>query len=251
MSETASHAEKNARSGGGDAGGLSQSCLVRGAVALSILMLVSAGIAAFWWMQRPALSEKKVRQAVVATLQREASSSFLVTGTLQTTVTSTITNDKVFLPDMLDLNMGTTQTRARVPGVVRYGFDVSALRPEDIRVGPGDTVTVTLPEVGVRSVEPNLQRMEIRTRSGWTRLYDDSRTSTRDDALQLAQKALRRQGEQHLQDSRQPLYNTARAMKTMLTPVLKAAGARNPVLRFRRAGAPEGEASPYVTPPTG
>ena len=250
MSEAASHDDENARARG-QAGALSQSCLVRGAVALSILILVSAGIAAFWWMQRPALSEKKVQQAVVATLQREASSSFLVTGTLQTTVTSTITNDKIFLPDVLELNVGTTETQARVPGIVRYGFDVSALRPEDIRVGPGDTVTVTLPEVTVRSVEPNLKRMEIRTRSGWTRMYDESRARTREDALRLAQKALRTQGEQHLRDSRQPRYNTARAMETMLTPVLKAAGARDPVLRFRRAGSSEGNATPYVKPPTG
>jgi hypothetical protein len=153
---------------------------------------------------------------------------------------------------MLDINMGTTQTRARVPGVIRYGFDVSTLRPEDIRVGAGDTVTVTLPEVTVHGVEPNLKRMEVRTRSGWTRMYDDSRARTRDAALRLAQKALRRQGEQHLKDSRQPRYNTARAMETMLTPVLTSAGARDPVLRFRRPGAAAGEEEgPYVEEPTG
>jgi translation initiation factor IF-1 len=211
-------------------------------------MLVGAGIAAWWWAQRPALSEKKVQQAVVATLQREAPSSFLVTGKLQTTVISTITNDKIFLPDMLDLNVGTTETTARVPGTIHYGFDVGALRAENIRVGPGDTVTVTLPELSLHSVEPNLRRMQVRTESGWTRNYDDSRSRTREAALRVAQDALRDQGRKHLQDSRQPRYNTARAMEAMLTPVLKAAGARDPVLRFRREG--EGSA-PRIQEPVG
>lgn len=228
-------------------GGLGQSCLVRGAVALSLLMLVAAGIAAFWWFQRPSLSEKKVRQDVIATLQREAPSSFLVTGKLKTTVTSTITNDKILLPGTLNLNVGTTETTARVPGTVHYGFDVSTLQPADIRVS-GDTVTVTMPELSLHSVEPNLRRMELRTQSGWTRLGDGSGARTRQDALDLAEKALRQQGQTHLKDSGQPRRNTARALRAMLTPVLKATGARDPVLRFRRPGA---ESPPRVQPPTG
>lgn len=234
--------------GGRSGGGLSQSCLVRGAVALSILALVGAGLAAWWWMQQPRLSEKRVQQAVVATVQREAPSSFLVTGKLQTTVTSTITNDKIFLPGVLDFNVGTTETTARVPGTIHYGFDVGQLRAEDIQVAPGgDTVTVTLPELAVHSVEPNLRRMQVRTQSGWTRMYDDSGARTREAALNVAQDALKKQGRQHLADSQQPRYNTAQAMETMLMPVLKAAGARNPVLRFRR----QGEAAPRVQAPTG
>lgn len=233
--------------GASSAGRLSQSCLVRGAVAVALLMLVGAAIAAWWWTQRPQLSEKKVQQAVVATLQREVPSSFLVTGELQTTVTSTITNDKIFLPGVLDLNVGTTETTARVPGTIHYGFDVSTLRPEDIQVGPGDTVTVTLPELSVHSVEPHLRRMQLQTESGWTRMYDDSRARTRQAALDVADEALREQGRKHLEDSRQPLYNTAQAMEAMLTPVLQAAGARDPVLRFRLGG----EEVPRLQEPTG
>ena len=237
--------KRSARASSG--GGLSQSCLVRGAVALSLLFLVGAGVFAWWWSQRPALSEQKVQQAVVTTVQREAPSSFFVTGKLQTTVTSTITNDKIFLPGVLDLNVGTTETTARVPGTIHYGFDVSALQPEDIRVRGGDTVIVTLPELSIHSVEPNLQDMQIRTQSGWTRLYDDSRTRTREAALNVADEALRKQGRQHLRDSQQPRYNTAQAMEVLLTPVLKAAGARDPVLRFRL----QGEERPLIQPPTG
>ena len=238
--------ERRAAEGGRAGGGLSQSCLMRGAVALSVLLVVGTGLLAWWWMQRPPLSEAKVQQAVVATLQREVPSSFLVTGKLQTTVTSTITNDKIFLPGVLDFNVGTIETTARVPGTIHYGFDVSQLRAEDIRVA-GDTVTVTLPALAVHSVEPNLRRMQVRTESGWTRMYDDSRARTREAALSVAQDALTKQGRQHLADSRQPRYNTAQAMEAMLTPVLKAAGARDPVLHFRA----EGEALPRVQPPTG
>jgi hypothetical protein len=227
--------------------GLRQSCLVRGAVALSLLMLVAAGIAAFWWMQRPSLSEKEVRQDVIATLQREAPSSFLVTGTLETTVTSTITNDKILLPEVLDLNVGTTETTARVPGAVHYGFDVSTLQPSDIRVA-GDTVTVTMPALALHSVEPSLRRMEVRTETGWARIGDGSEGRTREAALDVADKALRQQGQAHLEDSGQPHRNTARALRTMLTPVLKAAGAQDPVLRFRRPGEDD---PPRVQPPTG
>ncbi|PSR01892.1 MAG: hypothetical protein BRD47_04830 [Bacteroidetes bacterium QS_8_68_28] len=247
--DRAQSSENAGSSASGNAGGgLRQSCLVRGAVALSLLMLVAAGIAAFWWMQRPSLSEKKVRRDVIATLQREAPSSFLVTGKLKTTVTSTITNDKILLPDVLDLNVGTTETTARVPGTVHYGFDVSTLRPEDIRVGPGDTVTVTLPELSLQSVEPSLRHMEVRTEAGWTRLGDGSGARTREAALDVAEKALRKQGKAHLKDSGQPRRNTARALRTMLTPVLKAAGAQDPVLQFRRPGA---GTAPRVQPPTG
>ena len=243
MPDDASDSSENARGGG-----LAQSCLVRGAVALAILMLVGAGLFAWWWTQRPALSEKNVQREVIATLQREAPSSFLVTGKLQTTVTSTITNDKIFLPGVLNLNVGTTETTARVPGTIHYGFDVSTLRPEDIRVGRGDTVTVTLPALSLHSVEPSLRRMEIRTESGWTRLYDDSRMRTRDAALKVAEDALRQQGRQHLEDSQQPRYNTAQAMEAMLKPVLEAAGARNPVVRFRLEGA---NAAPRIQQPAG
>lgn len=239
----------SAADGNRSGSGLSRSCLVRGAVAFSILLLVGAGLAVWWWAQQPRLSERKVQQAVVATVQRETPSSFFVTGKLQTTATSTITNDKIFLPGVLDLNVGTTETTARVPGTIHYGFDVSRLRAEDIQVAPGgDTVTVTLPALAVHSVEPNLRHMQLKTQSGWTRMYDDSRAQTREAALNLAQDALKKQGRQHLADSRQPRYNTAQAMETLLTPVLKAAGARDPVLRFRTRSA---AASPRVQPPTG
>lgn len=248
MTAMPDHASSPSRERSRSGGGLSQSYLVRGAVALSILMLTGAGLAAWWWAQRPRLSEKEVQQAVVATLHREVPSSFFVTGKLQTTVTSTITNDKIFLPGLLDLNLGTTETTARVPGTIHYGFEVSALRPEDIRVGRGDTVTVTLPALEVHSVAPNLRRMQVRTEAGWMRMYDNSRSHTRREALSVAQAALEEQGQQHLVDSRQPRHNTAQAMKVLLTPVLEATGVRDPVLHFKVRG--EGTA-PRVQAPTG
>lgn len=236
------------RAAPGDGGGLSRSCLVRGAVALALLMIVGAGLAWWFWTQRPSLSEQQVRRAVVSTIQREAKSSFYVTGRLQTTVTSTITNDKIFLPGVWDLNVGTTETRARVPGTIHYGFEVGQLRAEDIHVA-GDTVTVTLPPLQVHSVEPDLRQMQLKTTAGWTRFYDDSRSSTRQAALRLSQEALREQGRQHLRDSDQPRRNTAEAMGTMLRPVLEAMGTEDPVLRFR-AGDEQGD-GPVLRAPTG
>lgn len=218
-------------------GGLSRSCLVRGAVALSLVLIVAAGIAWWFWAQRPALSEEQVRRVVVSTIQREAGASFYVTGELQTTASSTITNEKIFMPGVLDLNVGTTETSARMPGTIYYGFDVERLRARDIRVS-GDTVTLTLPPLQVHSVEPDLKRMQVKTTAGWTRFYDDSRSRTQQAALRLSQEALREQGEKHLQDSGQPRRNTAEAMETMLRPVLEAVGVQEPVLRFRMDGAP-------------
>ena len=208
-----------------------------GFLAILVIGLLVAALGLWWQWNNAKVSEEKVRQAVVTTLQQEAPASFYVTGTLQLTAATTVRNTKTLLPDLLDFSMGTTEASVRLPGRVSYGFDVRKLQGEDIRLLENGVVEVTLPALSIHAVAPRLSEMEVKTNVGWARLYRSSGRRVEQKAIRVAEKALRQQAQQHLDTSAEPRVNTARALKKMLTPILESAGVTDP--RFRIQMGPE------------
>jgi len=175
-------------------------------------------------------------------MEKEAPSSFLVTGTLQLSATVAVDSSAYLTPDWLTyvirqsnpvalaLAAGQTEATVRVPGRVSYGFDVRTLAPEVIHLERNRRVRVELPPLAIHSVEPDLTRLEVRTASrGWMRLFSsETQSAVRDRALTAVQEALRAQAQAHIGTATQPRVNTARALAAMLRPPLVAAGLPEP-----------------------
>ena len=197
---------------------------------LAVVLLLVVGLyAAFsWWRGGVRMTEENVEKAIVATLQREAPASFYVTGTLDLTATTTVENTKVFMPRFFNLDVGTSAATVRLPGRALYGFDIRALGENDIRLHKDGRVQVRVPELSVYAVDAALSEMEVKTSTGWTRVFGNSDQQVRDEALRMAEEALRRQAQLHLEDSDQPDIHTARALEKLLRPVLQAAGIEDP-----------------------
>ncbi|HET6569789.1 MAG TPA: DUF4230 domain-containing protein [Rhodothermales bacterium] len=206
---------------------------VVGAAVVVGLLAVAFAVSLGGRLLHPGIMEEEVRSLVVSTIQREAPASFFVTGYLDISATTTVENTKYFLPDLLRFNLGTTTATVRLPGRVSYGFDVRQLRRRDIKIAEEGVVEITLPQLSIYSVEPDLERMEVKTDVGWARTHEGSGQKVEQQALQHTQQVLRRQAEQHLKTSAQPRIHTARAIETMLRPVLGAAGMHDPQFRFR------------------
>ncbi|MFB6271363.1 MAG: DUF4230 domain-containing protein [Salinibacter sp.] len=202
-------------------------------------------VAVVLWSRGP--SDASVRRTVVTTIQDEAPASFLVTGTMDLTVTVRIDSSQYLTPAWLTSLLQATQTGAsslveggaqaqvRVPGTVSYGFDVGALTSSMITVGANGLVGVDLPSLSVHSVEPKLGQLKVRSQtSGWLQvLPSDVPEAVRTRALGDVQNAFRTQAQRHLDTATQPRVNTARALKAMLRPPLKAAGVEAPRFRIR------------------
>ncbi len=213
-------------------------------IGILIGLLVAAGVA-LWWQQGP--SEEKVRRTVITTVQEEAPASFLVTGTLDVSVSVRLDSSEYLTPDWLTyvvsvsqpsalpLLQGTSRIEVQVPGRVSYGFDVRSLSPEMIAVEEDDVIAVDLPELSVHSVETDLDRLRVRTQAeGWMRVFpSEIHDQVRTEALENVQNAFRQQAQRHLKSATQPRVNTARALESMLTPPLQAAGVENPRFRIR------------------
>ncbi len=199
---------------------------------VAVVLLLAIGLAAGVWWKQPRFVEEEIRQLVVTTVQQESPASFYVTGALDIAATVTVENTKYLFPELLRFNLGTTRSIVRIPGRVSYGFDVTQLRPEDIRIQPDGLIEVTIPRLRLYSVEPALENMEVETSVGWARLQTSSGRRVEQKALGHVREALEAQGTKHLQDSTQPRVNTANAMEALLTPVLKAAGIPDPKFRF-------------------
>jgi len=121
----------------------------------------------------------------------------------------------------------------RVPGRVAYGFDVSQLRAEQIRVRPDGLIEVSLPVLAVYSAEPYLGQLEVKTEAtGWMQFFGSQEQAAEREALRGVRDALRRQGQVRLDTATQPRVNTAKALEKLLRPVLVAAGVSNPRFRF-------------------
>lgn len=214
------------------------------AVSLFVGLALAIGIG-IWWQHGP--SEAEVQRTVVTTVQEEAPSSFLVTGTLQIAVTVEIDSAEYATPDWLTFVLrhsqpstlpfleGRSKTRVRVPGRVSYGFNVETLTSEMIAVEEDNVVAVDLPDLSVHSVEPDLSRLRVKTSAeGWMRVFP-SRVpeEVRQRALSGVRSAFAQQAEQRIATASQPRVNTARALEKMLRPPLQAAGLRNPRFRIR------------------
>ena len=218
----------------------------RTAITVGLLagLLLAIGVAV-WWQQGP--SEARVRRTVVTTVQEEAAASFLVTGTLDIRATVTIDSAQYATPDWLTATLayaqpsllsmleGSSQTTVQVPGRVSYGFDVQSLEPNMIRVEDDGTVAVDLPELSIHSIEPDLAQLKVKTSTeGWMRVFpSEVRTEVRTQAMAGVKDAFRTQAERRISTATQPQVNTARAIETMLTPPLKAAGVPEPRFRIR------------------
>ena len=208
----------------------------RAAALAAVLAVVAASVAALGLGTRWAtsalrdavpeirLTEDQVRDRVYAAIQREARASFLVTGRLDVVAETRVDNTKTFLPGLLDVSLGTTTARVRVPGRISYGVDLTRLRASDIVLGEDGTLEVRLPAVEVHAVEPALSRMEVETDVGWARLHSRSGRTTEHRAIGLVDDVLRTQGSAHLADSDQPGLHTARSVAALLRPVMQAAG---------------------------
>ncbi|MBA2670523.1 MAG: DUF4230 domain-containing protein [Gemmatimonadetes bacterium] len=180
-------------------------------------------------LKAPRLSERVTAEAIHAAVQREADTTFIVTGYLEVVATVRSQDTRVLLPDFLNLPLGTTRATVRVPGRVSYGFDISQLTPRMIRVS-GDTVVVEIPPVTIYSTEPDLSRLEVETTTGWARRPVTAQEAER-RAVQLLSSGLEQQGEAHLARSAQPRVNTARALRRMLEPVVTGLGMERPHVR--------------------
>jgi hypothetical protein len=210
--------------------------LIAGVVLIAVLVL---------WRQAP--SEATVRRTVVTTIQDEAPASFLVTGTIDMSVTVRVDSSQYLTPSWLTYVLETTQpgalalvqggseTRVRVPGTVSYGFDVQTLTPSMITVAEDGRVGVALPSLSVHSVEPDLSALEVRSENrGWMQvLPSDLPEAVRTQALGVVTEAFRRQAERRLESATQPRVNTARALEATLRPPLRAAGVDAPQFRIR------------------
>lgn len=194
------------------------------------LLLVAGALILIPRIRAPRLTERVTAEALHASLQREADTTFVVTGYLELTATVRSQDRRVFLPDLLDLPLGTTRATVRVPGRVSYGFDVRAVEVAMIRVG-GDTIEIRVPPAVIYSTEPELERLEVETTTGWLRHRVTAQEAER-RAVQLVSEALRQQGEAHLGASIQPRVNNARALRRLVEPVAVGLGVERPYLRM-------------------
>jgi hypothetical protein len=198
----------------------------------AITVLVALATLVFRQLQPPPLSQEAVRSALFATIDRESPEAFLVTGALDLTATTRVENSKVFLPNIVGLDLGTARATVRVPGRVSYGFPVDSLRPEMIRLREDGVVEVEMPALAVYSVEPDLAAMEVETERGWARAGGTEEAVER-RAMAIVEGAMRRQALSHLGSSYQPRINTARAMERLLSPALQGLGMEAPRFDFR------------------
>jgi hypothetical protein len=204
--------------------------LVRGALYVGLAAVVLIG-GALLWSQRPRLSEDEVRSVILASLQRETRQAFVITGSIELNVTTRVVSTRRLLPGSLNLPVGSVESTIRLPGRVSYGFPISDLREDHIRVY-GDTVEMRVPDPRLFSVEPVLAQMEVETESGWLRPSREGRMEVQQRATSLVDGAFRQQALRHLQDSEQPRINTAETLHELLRPAFVAAGMREPVFRF-------------------
>jgi hypothetical protein len=222
-------------------------------VGVTLGLAIAVG-AALWQQQTAGPSEKTVQRAVVTTIQKETPESFLITGTLQVTAEATVDSSSTISPrwftdlvEYADADLGASLTSfasvrdratVKVPGRVSYGFDVKQLQPSMIAV-EGDLVSVDLPPLSVRGIEPELGKLEVRTsQTGtWKRMFvtnpDSIAKEVRAKALEQVQQAFREQAEARIRTATQPRLNTARALQTMLEPTLLAVGLPHPRFRIR------------------
>ena len=197
-----------------------------------LLVAVTLGALSFLIARRvPRVSEDTIRSVIAGALQAESRQAFLVTGSLDLTVTTRVRNTKRLRTGIVDIPLGTAESTVRAPGRVSYGVDVEQIQPRDIRVS-GDTIEIIVPDPRVYSVEPLLDEMEVETDAGWFRLRGDAREEVQQRAIALVRTALEQQAERHLADNQQPRINTAETMAEVLGRAFASLGEQF-VFRFK------------------
>ncbi|MEM1054531.1 MAG: DUF4230 domain-containing protein [Bacteroidota bacterium] len=204
-------------------------------IALGLAFLGAAAMfVAPFFVPDLSLTEEEVQQTVLSTIQSEARENFLVTGRLQSSLSSESTRRRALR--VLDLTIGETTVRVDLPGTMTYGLRLDALNAGDVSLD-GTTVTVRLPDPEVFAVEPELEEAQVDVQSeGLNRLSPEQAERTVQQALRSVRPQLRRQAEQYLSENRQPRINTAETLAEMLAGPLRLAGAE--VDRFRFVLAP-------------
>jgi len=179
----------------------------------------------------PGVSEETIRSVIAGALQAESRQAFLITGSLDLTVTTRVRNVARLRTGIVDIPLGTAESTVRAPGRVSYGVDVRQIRLRDIRVW-GDTIEIIVPDPQVYSVEPLLEQMEVETEAGWFRLRGDAREKVQQSAIALVRSALEQQAGRHLKDNQQPRINTAETLADVLGRAFNSLG-KEFVFRFK------------------
>lgn len=219
---------------------------------LALLAVLVVALIALVLLVRPTWTVDRVRDVVVTTLQEETPASELVTGRVGVTAHREIQDRGRFswVPDWVGIpgvNLIGAGVQVEVAGDALYGFDVRQLAPEMITLLDGEVIEIVLPALYVVAVEPDLARLQLRTREGLLRR--GAGRPLEEEALADVQAALREQGERHLQQSTQPAINTGRALAAALEPAFRAAGMRAPRFRFVIGDEIVLEPRPIRTPP--
>ncbi len=210
---------------------------------LILLLLIALGVGLYLAPPKVSLplpevqvTQTEVRQLIMSKLLREQPASFLVTGYLDIAADITEENTKYLFPEYFDqsFSLGTTKSVVRLNGRVSYGIDLLKLGAESITFEPNNVVVITVRELEIESVNPDLENMQIQTEVGWARLHSHSGQAVERKALIEAKNALEAEAVEHLRTSPNPVQNTEAALSRLLVPVLEAAGVSNPTIRFRR-----------------
>lgn len=205
-------------------------------IVLALVATIVIGLVIVVLALRPSWEIDRVRDVVIATLQDEHPASELVTGRVGVTASREISDRGRFswIPGWMGLpgiNLTGAGVRVEVVGEALYGFDVRLIEPEMITIADDGVIEIDLPPLRVVAVEPDLGRLQIRTREGILR--SGAGRTLEAEALGDVQEALRQQGERHLRASTQPAVNSGRALAATLRPAFQAAGMPEPRFRFR------------------
>jgi hypothetical protein len=197
-------------------------------IILAVLLIVG-GIFIGMSMKMPSLTSHQLQQLAFTTITQEADTTFFVTGYYDLDVTTRVKDNKT----LWGISLGTNEVNLRVPGRVSYGFNIGQLKQDDVQILKGDTVVVRIPKVGIFSVEPYLNKMDMQTQVGWARLYAYSGQALEHEAVKRLPSEMRNVAENRLQTTKQPYQNTEKSLRRLLTPIFQAVGIAKPVIVVR------------------
>lgn len=187
-------------------------------------------------LHQAAPAEARVQAVVLTTVQQEAPASFFVTGSVALPAGSSIPHTTVqpVPPYLPPANSGSTSAEAHLPGTVTYGFDVQELTADHIRLDADGVIHLSVPPLQVFSTEPDLGRVQVAFTHVWRAwLTQQDGRAAEGDTLHAAQRALRMQAAQQLQEAHEPQLNSAEALRHLLLPTLQALGIARPAFRMQ------------------
>jgi hypothetical protein len=192
-----------------------------------VVIVAGLAVAVAFWQRRPRLRDADVDAAVATAIEQDSKATFLVTGALEVEAEADVDNTD----GALDPEAG-PMVKLRAPGRVEYGFDATKLTADRITLLKDGAIEVKVPQPVIDTVRPDLDRLEIQTTVGWSRLTATTAAKVQVRALSTLQDNMRMQAVQSMMASRQPDVSTADALYAMMRPSLVAAGMRAPRFRF-------------------